>query len=173
MLILNLSFFFNFSKCTKSGPKTVSGTKMDTLKKNYTKCSKLIFICSIHKYTCELQYLNTIREPTGKILYIVSTFRRVWILWICHKKCKECFCFWGEPFQWRFPSCHLYRSPVCSAHRRHYFCFLIFVFYFASVFVFIPLYDFYVLSEQKTYILFAKLLMKNPCVIEKYIVNVT
>ena len=51
------------------------------LEKNHIKCSKLIFICSIHKHICKFQHLSTLREPTGDILCIVSTFRYVhWIL---------------------------------------------------------------------------------------------
>ena len=56
--------------------------------------------------------------------------------------------------------------------RRMRFCFSIFVLYFPSVSVFVPLYDLYVVSKKKTYKLFTKHLMINPCVIEKYIVNV-
>ena len=88
-------------------------------------------------------------------------------------KCKKCFCFWGEPFQWQFPSRHLHRSLLCYALHRHCLCSSIFVLYFSSVSVLVPLYDFYVVSKKETYKLFTKLLMINPCVIEKYIVNVT
>ena len=78
-------------------------------------------------------------------------------LWIHYKKCKECFCIGGGGFQWRFQNRHLHRS----------FCFLIFVLYFSSVSGFVPLYDLYVVSKNKTYKLFAKSSMINPCVIER------
>ena len=92
-------------------------------------------------------------------MYIVSTLCRVrWMLRIHHKMQTMFFSFWGEPFQRRFASRHLHRGLL--------------VLYFSLVSVFVPLYDLYVVSETKTYKLFAKFLMINSCVIEKYIVNV-
>ena len=140
------------------------------LEKNQRKCSKLIITFSIHKHTCELQHLSTIREPTGDILYIVFTFRRVrWNLRIYQKR-QRMFLFLGDPFQWRFPNCHLHRNLLCSAHRSRWICFFFFIFvlYFSSVSVFVTTVRF-VRSEQKKYILIAKFIMINLCVIEKYV----
>ena len=107
-------FFLNFSKCTKSGTKTNSGTKTVTLKKITQK---------VQNWYLFVVFTN--------ILYIVSTFRCVhWILRI-HHTMQRTFFFWAEPFQWRFPRRHLYRSLLCSAHRGVVvlffdFCFLFF-----------------------------------------------
>ena len=127
----------------------------------------------IYKHTYGFQYLNTVREPTGNILYIVSIFRRArWILRI-HHKMHRMFLFSEEPFQLRFPSRHLHGNLLCSAHRSGCLNFSIFVLYFFSMSVFVQLYDLYVMSRKKTYNLFAKFLMINSYVIAKYIVNVT
>ena len=67
----------------------------------------------------------------------------------------------------------LNRSLLCSAHRSRCFYFSIFVLYFSSVTVFVPMYDLYVVSKKKTYTLFAKFSMIDPSVIEKYKVNIT
>ena len=136
-------------------------------KNNLTKFSKLIFICSIYKHICEFQHLSTLREFLYPLFVTCAGF--------CESitKCKQCFCFWGEPFQWRFPSRHLHRSLLCSAHRSRYPCFSIFVLYFSSVPVFVPLYDLNVVSKKKTYKFFANFLMINPWVFDKYIVTVT
>ena len=83
------------------------------------------------------------------------------------------YCFWGEPFQWRFPSRHLHRSLLYSAHRSHCLCFSIFVLYFLQYRFLYHCTFSYVVSKKKTYKSFAKFLMKNSCVIEKYIINVT
>ena len=148
-----------------------SGTKNGHLeKKNHTKCSKLIFICNIHKHTCEFQHLSTLCEPTGDILYIVSTFCRVrWILRI-HHKMRRMFLFLGGAFPMTISESHLHRSLLCSAHWSRCLCFSIFVLYFSSVFVFVLLYDLDVVSKKKIYKLYAKFLM---IMINSYIVNVT
>ena len=94
--------------------------------------------------------------------------------WFCEmQRIQTMFLFLGEPFQCRLPSRHLHRSLLCAAHRRRCLCFSIFVLYFFSVFVFVPLYDLYIVSRKERYKLFAKYLMINPGVIKKYIVNVT
>ena len=67
-------------------------------------------------------------------------------------------------------SCTRKRIPFCHAHRSRYLCLSIFVLYFSSVSVFVPLYDLYVVSKKKTYKLFAKFLKINSYVIQKYIV---
>ena len=54
-------------------------------------------------------------------------------------KCKEHFCFWRKPLQWRFPSRHLHQSLICSAHCSRCLCFSIFDLYFPSMSVFVPL----------------------------------
>ena len=143
-----LIIFFLFCKIHQKWYKNGFVFKNGQLEKNYTKCSKLIFICSIHKHTWQFQHLSTLCEPTGDILYIVSTFRRVrWISRIHQKYAQNVF-FFGEPFQWRFPSQHLHRSRLCFTHRSRCFCFSIFVLYFSSVFVFCIVVRF-VRSEQK------------------------
>ena len=121
-----------------------NGLKYNTgyLEKNHTKCSKLIFICSIYKHTCEFQHLSALRELTGDILYIVFTFCRVrWILRI-HHKMQTIFLFLGETLP-----VTVSESP--SSHRSRYLCFLIFVLYFSLVSVFLPLFDLNVVSKRK------------------------
>ena len=122
------------------------------LEKNHTKCSKLILICSIHKHTCEFQHLSTLREPTRDILYIVSTFCRLcWILRIHHKLLRI----------------FMFSRGAFSMSLSLFFDF--YILYFSSVSVFVRLYDLYVVSEKKTYKLFAKFSTINSYVIEKYI----
>ena len=92
--------------------KNELGYKSGHLEKNHTKRSKLIFICNIHKHTCEFQQLSTLGEPAGEILYSVSTFRRVhWNLRIRHK-IRRMVLFLGEDFSMkrRFLIRHLHRS---------------------------------------------------------------
>ena len=90
--------FFSIFQMHRKWYKNGLGYKNVHLENNHTKCSKLIFICSIHKYTCEFQHLNTLREPTEDILYFVSTFRRVrWILRNL-KNAKNVFVFGGSLF---------------------------------------------------------------------------
>ena len=39
------------------------------------------YLCAVFTNTCQFSHLSILREPTGDILYIVSTFRRV--RWVC------------------------------------------------------------------------------------------
>ena len=66
--------------------------------------------------------------------------------------------FLGEPFQWGFPSRHLHRSLLLSAHWSRCFCFSIFVLYFSSVSVFVSLYDLYIVSKKKKIQIFREIL---------------
>ena len=70
------------------------GYKNRHLEKNHTKCSKLIFICSIHKHTYEFQHLSTLHEPKGYILY-VSTFHRLRLILRNAKNTNNVFVFGG------------------------------------------------------------------------------
>ena len=154
-----LSFWvsiYHFLCIFQNTPKVVQKwiqEKSGHLEKIHTKCSKLIFICSIHKHISVLASKQS--SWTHRRHPLISTFLRVhWFLRIHHKKCTDYFYFWGS-FQWWFPSRHIHRILFCSAHRSRCLCFSIFVLYFSSVSVFVPLYDLYVMSIMKTYKSFA------------------
>ena len=51
ILSFNLSFFFNFQKCIKSGTNTDLGTKTDNLKKSHKMFKTDIYLHYSH--TCE------------------------------------------------------------------------------------------------------------------------
>ena len=124
--------------------------KQIRVQKRTLKKSHKMFRADIYLHIYLYIYLF-LRKPTGNILYSASTFRRMrWILWIHHKKCTE-FCFWGELFQLWFSSCHLLWSLLFSTRQSRYLCFSIFVLYFSSMSVFLPLYDLYIVSKTKTY----------------------
>ena len=115
------------------------------LKRNHTKFSKLIFICSIHKHTCEFQHLSTLCEPQEIFFTLYPLF--VAFAEFCEMQRMQRIFGGGGAFQCRFPSRHLHRSLLCCAHRRRCPCFSIFVLYFSSVSVF-ALYDLYVVSKK-------------------------
>ena len=128
--------------------------KNGNLKKNHTKYSKLIFICSIHKHTCEFQHLSTLRYA------------------------KNVFIFGGSLSNYglRVPIfigiCFALQIGVVVLVFRFLFCiFLQCPFLYHGTWT-VRLYDLYVVRKKKCK-LFAKLLMINPCVIKKYIINVT
>ena len=114
--------------------------------------------------------------PTGDILYIVSTFRRVrWILRIHQKMQRMFFCFGGS-----FSNDGSGVAIFIGVYFALQIGVIVFVFRFLfSIFLqypfFVPLYDLYVASKKETYKLIATFLMINPCVIESkvYIINVT
>ena len=49
---VSIYLFFRFFKLHQKWCENGLGYKNGHLEKNHTKCSKLIFICSIHKHTC-------------------------------------------------------------------------------------------------------------------------